>query len=200
MSNCDGHRWLVVPASEIYPGFWFKTWRGGDIGPTVVLVVVILIHPQDNLLIYSTISTMSTRLPSQMLYQRRLPSLSTRYRLATHLSTASRPSPPRLPKEEQERFEHLQRTSSSSSSSSNISPTGGRLPLSSPTTTTTIKSSSSSSSKDEENIHPDARRGAPPEFEGDVNPETGEVGGPKNEPLRWGAQGEWTYNGRATDF
>ncbi|KAG9384218.1 hypothetical protein PtrSN002B_005058 [Pyrenophora tritici-repentis] len=26
--------------------------------------------------------------------------------------------------------------------------------------------------------------GAPPEFEGDVNPKTGEVGGPKNEPLR----------------
>jgi hypothetical protein len=41
---------------------------------------------------------------------------------------------------------------------------------------------------------------AKPEFEGDVNPKTGEVGGPKTEPLRWGAKGEWTYNGRATDF
>jgi hypothetical protein len=26
------------------------------------------------------------------------------------------------------------------------------------------------------------------------------VGGPKNEPLRWGEQGDWSYNGRVTDF
>lgn len=44
------------------------------------------------------------------------------------------------------------------------------------------------------------RRGAAPEFEGDVNPKTGEVGGPKNEPLRWGGEGDWSYNGRVTDF
>jgi hypothetical protein len=43
-------------------------------------------------------------------------------------------------------------------------------------------------------------RGAKPEFEGDTNPRTGEVGGPKNEPLRWGSGGDWSYNGRATDF
>jgi hypothetical protein len=49
-------------------------------------------------------------------------------------------------------------------------------------------------------MHPDARKGAPPEFEGEVNPKTGEVGGPKNEPLRWGAQGDWSFNGRTTDF
>jgi hypothetical protein len=54
-----------------------------------------------------------------------------------------------------------------------------------------------------EELHPDIRRGAKPEFEGDVNPVTGEVGGPKNEPLRWGSTGErgdWSYNGRVTDF
>jgi Protein of unknown function (DUF1674) len=51
-----------------------------------------------------------------------------------------------------------------------------------------------------EELHPNVRRGAPPEFEGDKNPRTGEVGGPKNEPLRWGAAGEWSYNGRTTDF
>ncbi|UKZ78486.1 hypothetical protein TrVFT333_006226 [Trichoderma virens FT-333] len=39
-----------------------------------------------------------------------------------------------------------------------------------------------------------------PEFEGDTNPKTGEVGGPKNEPLRWGGNGDWSYNGRVTDF
>jgi hypothetical protein len=43
-------------------------------------------------------------------------------------------------------------------------------------------------------------RGAKPEFEGDTNPKTGEVGGPKNEPLRWGGEGDWSYNGRVTDF
>ena len=51
-----------------------------------------------------------------------------------------------------------------------------------------------------EELHPDMVRRAQPEFEGDVNPKTGEVGGPKNEPLRWGPTSEWTYNGRATDF
>ncbi|KAI9737222.1 MAG: putative mitochondrial protein, conserved [Claussenomyces sp. TS43310] len=54
-----------------------------------------------------------------------------------------------------------------------------------------------------EELHPDIRRGAKPEFEGDVNPKTGEVGGPKNEPLRWGStgdRGDWSYNGRVTDF
>lgn len=51
-----------------------------------------------------------------------------------------------------------------------------------------------------EELHPNVRRGAQPEFEGDVNPKTGEVGGPRNEPLRWGAAGEWSYNGRTTDF
>ncbi|KAL2160724.1 hypothetical protein VTH06DRAFT_921, partial [Thermothelomyces fergusii] len=44
------------------------------------------------------------------------------------------------------------------------------------------------------------RMGAPPEFEGDRNPVTGEIGGPKNEPLRWGSQGDWSFNGRVTDF
>ncbi|KAL1893295.1 hypothetical protein Sste5346_006471 [Sporothrix stenoceras] len=43
-------------------------------------------------------------------------------------------------------------------------------------------------------------RGAAPEFDGDRNPKTGEVGGPKNEPLRWGSAGDWSYNGRVTDF
>lgn len=42
--------------------------------------------------------------------------------------------------------------------------------------------------------------GAPDEFEGDRNPRTGEIGGPKKEPLRWGSNGDWSYNGRVTDF
>jgi hypothetical protein len=51
-----------------------------------------------------------------------------------------------------------------------------------------------------EELHPDVVRRAQPDFEGEKNPRTGEIGGPKNEPLRWGANSEWTYNGRATDF
>lgn len=65
--------------------------------------------------------------------------------------------------------------------------------------TAQINASVSASGKGEE-LHPDVRRGAKPEFEGDRNPKTGEVGGPKNEPLRWGDKGDWSYNGRVTDF
>ena len=36
-----------------------------------------------------------------------------------------------------------------------------------------------------------------PEFEGDVNPKTGEIGGPKQDPLR---HGDYSFNGRVTDF
>lgn len=53
---------------------------------------------------------------------------------------------------------------------------------------------------DGEELHPDVRRGAQPEFEGERNPKTGEIGGPKNEPLRWGGEADWSYNGRVTDF
>lgn len=51
-----------------------------------------------------------------------------------------------------------------------------------------------------EELHPNIRRGAQPEFDGERNPKTGETGGPKNEPLRWGGQVDWSYNGRVTDF
>ena len=40
------------------------------------------------------------------------------------------------------------------------------------------------------------------EFEGDVNPVTGEQGGPKREPVgRWGEDdGDWSFKGRVSDF
>lgn len=47
-------------------------------------------------------------------------------------------------------------------------------------------------------LHPDARRKPTPDFEGETNPATGEIGGPKKDPLSW--EREWTYGGRATDF
>lgn len=36
-----------------------------------------------------------------------------------------------------------------------------------------------------------------PEFEGDTNPVTGEVNGPKQDPIK---HGDWSFNGRVTDF
>jgi hypothetical protein len=108
--------------------------------------------------------------------------------MGRHLSTSlprsaafnlrERPGPPRLPKEEQEEYERLQREST------------GAFQTSHTVTEQEIEVS-------ESDVHKDLRKGAKPEFEGEVNPKTGEVGGPKNDPLRYS---EWTYNGRATDF
>jgi len=47
-------------------------------------------------------------------------------------------------------------------------------------------------------MHPDARRGPIPEFSGDINPITGERGGPKREPVR--PNSDWSFSGRVTDF
>jgi hypothetical protein len=128
------------------------------------------------------------------------------------------PSPPRLPKEEQEIFEQLQRQSTGafSNSSESTRPDSSSLHTrihqslqSEGVSSSTAKINQSPQSDEKyrieaegegEELHPHIRRGAPPEFEGDTNPKTGEVGGPKNEPLRWGATGDWSYNGRVTDF
>jgi hypothetical protein len=97
------------------------------------------------------------------------------------------PSPPRLPKEEQEVFEKLQRQSTGAFSTPKVN----QSPASEPAVKTTDEG---------EELHPDARLGPKAEFEGEKNPKTGEVGGPKNDPLKWGAQGDWSYSGRVTDF
>ncbi|KAF1999174.1 DUF1674-domain-containing protein, partial [Amniculicola lignicola CBS 123094] len=84
----------------------------------------------------------------------------------------------------------------------NQSPDSTPSPISSstPPSPSTASPPTSKPIKAGDEFHPNMRRGAPPEFEGEVNPKTGEVGGPKNEPLRWGAQADWSYNGRVTDF
>jgi hypothetical protein len=132
------------------------------------------------------------------------------------------PAPPRLPKEEQELFESLQRDSTGAFSTPRSPPRINQSPGASPGETAKaerevsqgadkISNNNSSTFKDDfkkaieargkgEELHPNVRRGAAPEFEGDRNPKTGETGGPKNEPLRWGPSGEWSYNGRTTDF
>jgi len=127
----------------------------------------------------------------------------TALRVLPHMRLSSQwspgPSPPRLPKEDQEIFEELQRRSTGAfstpqaSSSDNPSDLLQRInqspqsPKADPTTTSQTESESPGvqieASGAGEELHPHIRRGAKPEFEGDVNPKTGEVDGPKNEPL-----------------
>lgn len=108
------------------------------------------------------------------------------------------PSPPRLPKEEQDIFEELQRQSTGAFSTPRSAPQINQSPDSSSSAEST--SSQQVEVEDGEELHPHVRQGVRPEFEGEKNPKTGEVGGPKNEPLRWGGEGDWSYNGRVTDF
>ena len=125
-------------------------------------------------------------------------------------SFAAPPSPPRLPKEDQEIFEELQRRSTGAFStpqteSSHVGSVS-KPAISTAQTGATADASNSSldtqirAAGEGDELHPHVRRGARAEFEGDVNPKTGEVNGPKNEPLRWGASGDYSYNGRVTDF
>ncbi|KAF8591630.1 hypothetical protein K439DRAFT_1626617 [Ramaria rubella] len=102
--------------------------------------------------------------------------------LIRHTSTSpphGRPGPPPLSVKEQKEWEELIRRN--------------QLPAAPGFVSRTEKEA-------ESQLHPDARRPIKPDFEGETNPATGEIGGPKKEPLQWGAAGEWTYGGRATDF
>lgn len=116
------------------------------------------------------------------------------------------PAPPKLPKSEQELYEKLQSSSrgafsqpqpaeQSESGADNSDPTIDATTASDLAPKIAVEAQGKG-----EELHPDVRRGAPPEFEGDTNPKTGEKGGPKNEPLRWGHTGDYSYNGRVTDF
>jgi len=89
----------------------------------------------------------------------------------------SQPSPPRLSLREQQEFEDLVREAAAPASAQ-----------SAPEAVHVDKG---------DELHPNARRPAVPEFEGDVNPVTGERGGPKREPVR---HGDWSFGGRVSDF
>ena len=132
--------------------------------------------------------------------------------LARHqLPLSARPTPPRLPENEQKIFEELQRSSTGAFSTPRPQATPERTRISRPQVNQSPQSDASQDGQpaldarvqaavDREEMHPDVRRGARPEFDGERNPSTGEVGGPKNEPLRWGGEVDWSYNGRVTDF
>ncbi|KAI9060275.1 hypothetical protein FKP32DRAFT_1760532 [Trametes sanguinea] len=74
-----------------------------------------------------------------------------------------RPAPPPLPREQQREFEELVRAAQAPlANSSRVDPSEKEADMA---------------------MHPDARAPIVAEFEGDVNPVTGEKGGPKREPL-----------------
>ena len=154
---------------------------------------------------------------------RRLLSLSSKYNATPPFGSS--PSPPRLPKEEQELYEQLQQSSTGAFSTPSAKPTVvvnqsagttsdanlqqspriNQSPATSADNISTEQKIENINAKvtargEGEELHPDIRRGARPEFEGDRNPRTGETGGPKNDPLRWGGGVDWSYNGRVTDF
>ncbi|TQV95181.1 hypothetical protein V2A60_009765 [Cordyceps javanica] len=118
-------------------------------------------------------------------------------------SFGAAPGPPKLPAKEQAEFERLQREAAVSSAfqpvgvaEAEAAEAAAADTTSTPTTTTTTTSAAGSELNEGGGLY----RGARPEFDGDKNPRTGEVGGPKNEPLRWGSEGDWSYNGKVTDF
>lgn len=127
--------------------------------------------------------------------RRSFASCNSRYAADQNNPFATGPAPPRLPKEEQEIFEELQRKSTGAFSTPRTTPKINQSPDSQPE-----QAAQTASLLDQDDLHPHIREGVKPEFEGEKNPKTGEVGGPKNEPLRWGHQGDWSYNGRVTDF
>ena len=153
-------------------------------------------------------------------HSRRL--LSSTLRSYAAPSFTSGPAPPRLPEDEQKRYKDLQRSSTGAFSTPKPTVVINQSPaaVDSSRPTPQINQSPHSSQQilsDEdkelaavtarvqatgegEELHPDVRRGVKPEFEGERNPKTGEIGGPKNEPLRWGGEVDWSYNGRVTDF
>lgn len=107
-----------------------------------------------------------------------------------YLNTNVTPSPPKLPKEDQEEFERLQKIANSQAAideyNAKISQDSTKESLNN---TILTKNDIGSFSPEFKNTIP--------EFEGDVNPKTGEVNGPKQDPLR---HGDYSFNGRVTDF
>lgn len=108
------------------------------------------------------------------------------------------PAPPRLPAEQQAEFERLQRAVADRFA--DPTPLPHEQQQQAPQAAAPGEAAAPVRTEAEEVATGGVWRGAPPEFEGDKNPRTGEVGGPKTEPLRWGSAGDWSYNGRVTDF
>lgn len=100
------------------------------------------------------------------------------------------PGPPRLPKEDQEEFERLQKIAQSQDAIDEYN-----RKLENDPTKESLKSSILTKN-DIGSFSPEFSKTIP-EFEGERNPVTGEIGGPKQDPLR---HGDYSFNGRVTDF
>ncbi|KAJ9108196.1 hypothetical protein QFC20_003559 [Naganishia adeliensis] len=107
----------------------------------------------------------------------------------------TRVGPPQLPRADQEEFEALVRAAESGQS--------GSVDAESMKSALKASATAPSATMGKEEIkaelqqHPDLRKQAPAQFEGEVNPFTGEVGGPKRDPFVAG-DGDWQYSGRVT--
>ncbi|WOO80332.1 Succinate dehydrogenase assembly factor 4, mitochondrial [Vanrija pseudolonga] len=110
----------------------------------------------------------------------RLPRLTRALSTAAPLRTSfkSGPRPPALPAAEQAEFDRLVKAAEAGQSG---------------TVSTSVEELEAATT------HPDARKGPKPEFEGDTNPKTGEIGGPKQDPFIAG-NADWQFGGRVTDF
>lgn len=114
-------------------------------------------------------------------------SLSSSTKVYSNLKAFSRPGPPPLPAEDQREFEELVRKAQAPTLSS----------LSKEQVTKILSDGTTDAVETVVERHPDARKPLPPDFVGDVNPVTGEQGGPKQEPLK---HGDWSFGGKVTDF
>lgn len=124
-------------------------------------------------------------------------------------SMMGRPGPPPLPPKEQAEFEKLQREAAVSSafqqynevlaegSEEDVAELNEKLAKAGPN----IEGAAAevlSEKQQETLLHPDFHySNIKPDFDGDTNPQTGEVGGPKQDPLR---HGDYAFNCRVTDF
>ncbi|WVR07472.1 hypothetical protein IAU60_004514 [Kwoniella sp. DSM 27419] len=123
----------------------------------------------------------SLRQPSPSALSRTLHTSST----PLNRKSFTKPGPPPLPARDQAEFDALLKANA----------TVGASPMIVDNPDKGIKAAE----KQETDLHKDIRRGPKPEFEGDVNPKTGERGGPKVDPFKAGDQ-DWQYGGRVTDF
>lgn len=103
----------------------------------------------------------------------------------------TRVGPPSLPRAEQEEFEALVRAAGAGQSGT---PDAETIKSALMASGTKQETQAAAAAKQE---HPDLRKHAPVQFEGEVNPETGEVGGPKRDPF-YAGDGDWQYSGRVT--
>lgn len=121
---------------------------------------------------------------------------ATQIRQYSYDSLRTGPAPPRLSKEDQEEFERLQREASTTNAFKEYNRKAEADAGIESDTTTDEPVLTKTDTTVTFNYHPEYRH-VKPDFEGDKNPVTGEVGGPKQDPLR---HGDYSFNGRVTDF